>query len=797
AEQLERAVLDDLARPPATSAVAADRPIAFFCAEYGVHVSLPIYAGGLGALAGDIVKEASDLALPFVAVGLMYRHGYFRQRVDHSGWQQEYWVPTDPERSPAVLVTVGEERAPLRIRVPIDDHVVVAQVWRVDVGRVPLYLLDTDVPENGRVARWITERLYDSDPGTRLAQYVLLGAGGAAALRALGIEPAVVHMNEGHAGFAALEMTRSASEARVGLEAAFEAVRRRTVFTTHTPVPAGNDTYPPDQVRQALGSLARSLDADADQILRLGRTHPDDEHEPFGVTQFALRASRAANGVSRRHGDVSREMWRVLWPDRAIEDVPIGHVTNGVHVPSWVGAPMRRLLDRHLGAGWALRAADPATFEAIDAIPAHELWDVRCEQRRLLVDYVRDRSQLQRIARGDPRDWVEAAARTFDGEVLTLGFARRLATYKRLHLLLHDVQRSFGLLAGDRPVQLLLAGKAHPRDDDGKRLVQQLFGVRYQQRAYERIVFLEDYDLGVAARLVRGCDVWINLPRPPLEASGTSGMKSVMNGGLQLSVLDGWWAEAYDGSNGWALRAEEPGLFDAIDDIPDAELWAVRNEQRRLLASFIRERSISDRVTRGDTREYAESAAQAFDPELLTIGFARRLATYKRLSLLLHDVERAIRVLGGDRPIQLLLAGKAHPKDDEGKRLVQNLFSVRGDDRFSGRVVFLEDYDLAVGARLTRGCDVWLNVPRPPLEASGTSGMKSVVNGGLQLSVLDGWWSEGYDGENGWALSGEEDADHGAQDSRHADDLYRLLEHEVLREYWDRDGSGVPQAWVA
>ena len=580
AEQLERAMLEDLARPPATRVVAADRPIAFFCAEYGVHVSLPIYAGGLGALAGDIVKEASDLALPFVAVGLMYRYGYFRQRVDHSGWQQEYWVPTDPERSPAVRVTIGEGRAPLRIRVPIDEDDVVAQVWRVDVGRVPLYLLDTDVPENGHVARSITARLYDSDPTTRLAQYVLLGAGGAAALRALGIEPAVVHMNEGHAGFAALEMTRSAIDGGLGFEAAFEAVRGRTVFTTHTPVAAGNDTYPPDQVRLALGPLARSLDADTEQILRLGRTHRDDPHEPFGVTQFALRASRAANGVSRRHGGVSREMWRVLWPDRAIDDVPIGHVTNGVHVPSWVGAPMRRLLDRHLGADWPLRAADPATFEAIDHVPTQELWDVRCEQRRRLVEYVRDRSQLYRIARGESRDYVEAAARTFDDSVLTLGFARRLATYKRLHLLLHDVQRSFGLLAGDRPVQLLLAGKAHPRDDDGKRLVQQLFGVRSQQRAYERIVFLEDYDLAVAARLVRGCDVWINVPRPPLEASGTSGMKSAVNGGLQLSVLDGWWAEAYDGANGWALGGD-------VDPDPAAQDARHADELLRLLENEV------------------------------------------------------------------------------------------------------------------------------------------------------------------------------------------------------------------
>ena len=631
AEQLEAAVLEDLARPAATTVADEDRPIAFFCAEYGLHVSLPIYAGGLGALAGDILKEASDSALPLVAVGLMYRHGYFRQRVDHTGWQQEYWVPTDPERSPAVLVTRGDDRTPLRIRLPIGDDDVVAQVWRVDVGRVPLFLLDTDVPENSRVARWITTRLYDSDPGTRLAQYVLLGCGGAAALRALGITPSILHMNEGHAAFAALEMTRPAFEQGSDFASAFEDVRRRTVFTTHTPVPAGNDTYPADQVRAALAPVANSLGTSGDEIVGLGRTRPEDEHEPFGVTQLALRASRAANGVSRRHGAVSREMWQVLWPDRGADEVPVGHVTNGVHVPSWVGAPMRRLLDLHLAEGWARRAADPATFETIDAIPAADLWAVRCEQRGLLVDYVRDRSQLQRIARGDPREHVEAAARAFDPGVLTIGFARRLATYKRLHLLLHDVQRSFGLLRGDRPVQLLLAGKAHPRDDAGKRLLQELFEVRAQQRAFARVVFLEDYNLGVAARLVGGCDVWINVPRPPLEASGTSGMKAAVNGGLQLSVLDGWWAEGYDGANGWALSGDvDPDevaqdtdhaaeLYRLLESevvpefyerdeagIPQAWTARIKRSMRTLIPRFSATRMLSDyeeRVYRAHTRQ--------------------------------------------------------------------------------------------------------------------------------------------------------------------------------------------------
>jgi starch phosphorylase len=590
AEAVERAVRDDLARPARADVVAEDRPVAYFSAEFAVHGSLPIYSGGLGALAGDVLKEASDLALPFVGVGLMYRRGYFRQRIDATGWQQEYWIPTDPERTPAVLLTRSPEREPLRVTVPVGDQDVVAQVWRVDVGRVPLLLLDTDLPENERMARWITSRLYDGDPETRLAQYTLLGVGGMKVLRELGIEPGVVHMNEGHAALAALEAARAGLADGAGsFEEALEAVRARTVFTTHTPVPAGNDTYPPDQVATALGRLAESCGVEPARFVRLARTHPDDEGEPFGVTQLALRSSRAANGVSERHGEVAREMWQALWPDREGADVPIGHVTNGVHVPSWVGAPMRRLLDRHLGEGWAHRlveGSDPAgggegagrdpsdrdPFAAVEHIPDEELWAVRNEQRRLLVDFVRDRSVLDRAARGEPRHYAQAAADAFDPDVLTIGFARRVATYKRLYLLLHDLHRSLELIRGERPVQFVLAGKAHPRDDEAKRVVQHLFGTRFQEGIAGRVVFLEDYDLGVAARLVRGCDVWVNVPRPPLEASGTSGMKSAVNGGLQLSVLDGWWHEGFDGENGWALSGDVEHDHGAQDARHAAEL---------------------------------------------------------------------------------------------------------------------------------------------------------------------------------------------------------------------------------
>jgi starch phosphorylase len=579
AAALADALRADRARPAVAAGEAtAERPVAFFCAEYGVHASLPVYSGGLGALAGDILKEAADRALPLVAVGLMYRQGYFRQRVDASGWQHEYWIPTDPERLPAALVTGGDGR-PLTVAVPVEGRDVVAQVWRVDVGRVPLFLLDADRPENDRLGRWLTTRLYDGDPVTRLGQYALLGIGGVRALHALGIDPGVVHLNEGHAALACLELARLEQERGAGFEDALAAARRRTIFTTHTPVPAGNDTYPGGLVAAMLGGQAARMGVDPWAIVRMGRTHPDDDHEPFGVTQFALRTTRAANAVSRRHGDVARAMWAGLWPGRAADEVPITHVTNGVHVPTWLGGPMRDLLDRHLGEGWVQRAADPATWEPVGEIPGHELWAARRQQRAALVEWVRERSATDRLSRGEDRVYAEAAARAFDPDVLTIGFARRLATYKRLHLLVQDRERTLRLFGDDRPIQVLLAGKAHPRDDDGKRLVQQLFAVKGSPAVGERVVFLEDYDLETAARLVRGCDVWLNLPRPPLEASGTSGMKCAVNGGLNLSVLDGWWPESYDGSNGWALSGEVDADHVAQDHRDAGELARLLSDE--------------------------------------------------------------------------------------------------------------------------------------------------------------------------------------------------------------------------
>ena len=580
AERLHAELDAYLCRPPdrANDNIDPEHPVAFLCAEYGVHVSLPVYSGGLGALAGDILKEASDRALPMVAVGLMYRKGYFRQRIDASGWQHEYWLDTDPQRLPAARVT-GADGTPVAVTVPIYGAEVVAYVWRVDVGRVPLFLLDADVSRNGPVERWTTARLYEADPIIRLAQYVLLGVGAIAALSAMNIDPSVVHLNEGHAALAPLALARSLetrSSATNGDAPDFlQTARDRTVFTTHTPVAAGNDSYPADQVRQAIAHL----ELPQEKTIALGRTRPEDEHEPFGVTQAALRLSRAANGVSRRHGEVSRAMWSPLWHDTPLDEVPIGHVTNGVHVPTWIGSAMRELFDTHLGRDWLERILDPDLWAAVHEIPGDELWAAREAQRAHMIEHVRRRSTNDRLLRGDVREYVDAAAQVFDDRVLTIGFARRVATYKRLELLTRDSEFILSLLGGERPVQVVLAGKAHPRDEEAKHSLQKLFGLKSSPVVGQRVVYLDDYDLATGAVLTQGCDVWLNLPRPPLEASGTSGMKSVVNGGLQLSVLDGWWAEAYDGSNGWAIPGDVDHDHEAQDQRDAAMLHRLLAEE--------------------------------------------------------------------------------------------------------------------------------------------------------------------------------------------------------------------------
>lgn len=611
----------DLRRPPAALHLTSPGPVVYFCSEFAVHNSLPLYGGGLGVLAGDVLKAASDLALPLVGVGLLYRHGYFHQRLDFGGWQHEWWATTDFERLPAVLVT-GPDRQPLTVAVSMRGRTVRIQIWRIDVGRVPLYLLDTDRPDNHQIDRWITARLYIGDRHTRLAQYGVLGVGGVLALAALGITPSVVHLNEGHAAMASFERLRARIAAGEPPAAALEAVRRATVFTTHTPIAAGNEWYTFDEVEPVLGPLRDGLDEHRPFFYGLCRFNPDNPQEAIAITPLALRTSRASIGVSRRHGEVAREMWRAIWPDRPVHAVPIGHVTNGVHTTTWMAPPMQALLDRRLGHDWRRHIADPATWEAIASIPDAELWAVRRELRQKLVEYTRARSIVARLGRGEASEYVEAAARAFDPDILTIGFARRVATYKRLHLFTRQLDRGLPLLAhATRPIQMVIAGKAHPQDDEAKQTLRALLELRRAPHVSSRIAFLEDYDLDMARSLVAGVDLWVNVPRPPMEACGTSGMKVVLNGGLNLSVLDGWWIEAHDGETGWAIRTPDgdpaaqddrdaTALYDLLehevvplfydrspDGIPAGWVARMKASMQRLAPRFSADRMLREYVT--------------------------------------------------------------------------------------------------------------------------------------------------------------------------------------------------------
>jgi starch phosphorylase len=563
---LQELLEEDLASPSiARGPVTPEHPVAFVCAEFGVHRSLPIYQGGLGVLAGDILKGASDLRLPMVGVGLLYSKGTFHQRLDPTGWQHDYWVDTEPDRLPLALVT-GEDGQPLVVDVPVRGRVVHVQVWRVQVGRVPLFLLDANRADNGIAERWITARLYVGDRRVRLEQYALLGVGGMRVLRAMGIDPSIVHINEGHGAFAPLELAAHDIEGGADADEAYERARARTVFTTHTPVAAGNEAHPAETVQDVLGDLV-----EPDRLRALGAA---DGEATVGMTSLGLRLSRSANAVSRTHGEVARKMWRPLYGETADDAVPIGHVTNGVHVPTWMAEPMRELLDRHLGPGWRHRADDPETWAPVDGIDDEDLWETRSLLRGRLVDWVREADAAARLGRYEDASAVEAVAHAFQPDRLTLGFARRVATYKRLHLLLRDPERLEALLGKPDTIQIVIAGKAHPRDDEAKASLAGILRRSWAPDVAPRIAFVEDYDLHVASQLVAGCDVWVNVPRPPMEASGTSGMKSALNGGLNLSVLDGWWAEAYDGENGWAvgdgLRWEDE---DAQDDHDAAHLF--------------------------------------------------------------------------------------------------------------------------------------------------------------------------------------------------------------------------------
>ena len=572
-----------------------DRPpltVAYFSAEYGLHHSLPIYAGGLGFLAGDHLKEASDLGFPMVAVGFLYSQGYLHQQVNHDGWQEDVTEPFDRDAAPVtpVLDADGED---LLVRVPHIDPPIYVAVRKVQVGRIPLYLLDTDIPCNDPKNRGISSRLYAGDREQRLRQEIVLGIGGRKVLHALGIEYAAVHLNEGHPAFALLERIRERVDRGMEFEEALREVRATSVFTTHTPVPAGHDVFSVDLIDRYFAPYYAALGIDRTRFLQLG-VHPESPASGFNMTAFALRASAHHNGVSRANGAVASDMWRCLWPGAAEAAAPIDYVTNGVHVPTWLNPRMKALYDRHIGPispDWLPEHDDPAIWELIDEIPDAELWQLHLWLKAKLINRLRERERLRWTTRpgGVPNSAIEGAF--LDPSVLTIGFARRFSTYKRAYLVFEDLERLKRILNNPwRPVQIIFAGKAHPADNEGKEVLRQIYRYTQDPAFGGRVVFIEDYNDQVARYLVHGVDVWLNNPLPPMEASGTSGMKASLNGVLNLSIMDGWWIEGYNGRNGWAF-GEAAADCEARDGVDAAAIYDLLENE---VVPLYYDRSIDD-----------------------------------------------------------------------------------------------------------------------------------------------------------------------------------------------------------
>ncbi len=546
--------------------IAAPRnmSIAYFSAEYGLHHSLPFYAGGLGFLAGDFLKECSDLDVPLVGVGFMYPEGYIRQRMTHDGWQIGTEEPMERENAPISRV-LDEKGARLTVKVPFIEPPVYVEVWRVLVGRVSLYLIDTDTEANDPWNRAISARLYIGNPEQRLRQEIVLGIGGAAVLRALGLKPSVLHLNEGHPAFAVLERIRERTESGMEYGEAFEQVRTTTVFTTHTPVPAGHDVFPFSMVEKYFNSYWPSMGLSRDDFLELGM-NPGDPRPGFNMTAFALKTSGYRNGVSRRHGDVSRRMWQSLWPGLPEDRIPIDYITNGIHVPTWIEPKIHLLFNNHLGPYWLAEHDNPDLWQPVKDIPDEEIWRTHYRLKVKLIDAIRDRARRMWVDEApDPRI-VLASGVMLDPNALTLGFARRFATYKRATMIFHNIERLKRMLQDRwRPVQIIFAGKAHPDDDPGKRILQRVFNAAKSPSFFGRIAFVEDYDEQLAQYLVHGVDLWLNNPLPPFEACGTSGMKASLNGVPNLSILDGWWIEGFNGKNGWGFDTKEGPDRDLVD----------------------------------------------------------------------------------------------------------------------------------------------------------------------------------------------------------------------------------------
>ncbi len=532
--------------------------IAYFCAEFGIHECLPIYAGGLGILAGDHLKSASDLGIPLVGVGLLYQKGYFRQYLNIDGWQQEIYVENDFYNMPMELVRQDDGK-PLTISVDYPGRNIYAQIWSIPVGRVTLYLLDTNIPANTPIDRMITSSLYGGDKELRIRQEILLGIGGLKALHAMGINPTVCHMNEGHAAFMALEKIRQLRQnTNMNFEEAVEASRAGNVFTIHTPVKAGLDEFRVELMDKYFGNYFPSLGIDRYRFLSLGRILSDDPEEPFKMPVLALKLSNYSNGVSELHGEVSRGIWGSMWPGVPTKEVPITSVTNGIHLENWLADEMESLYEKYVGPSWADEAMDTSIWDAVDQIPDEEVWRIHQRCKENLIVFARNRLKAQMQRRGTYHTELNHAEEVLDPEALTIGFARRFASYKRGHLLLKNPERLARMLTNtDRPIQFIFAGKAHPKDTEGKDIIRQIVNFANKSDVKRRIIFLENYDIDIARFLVRGVDVWLNNPRRPMEASGTSGMKAAVNGVLNMSISDGWWCEGYVEDGGWIIGSNE------------------------------------------------------------------------------------------------------------------------------------------------------------------------------------------------------------------------------------------------
>lgn len=547
-----------------------NKPIAYFSMEFGLHETLPIYSGGLGVLAGDHLKEASDLGLPFIGVGFMYAEGYFSQRITEDGWQEAVNNPLDFNNLPALPV-LDDASQRLSVEVEFPDRTVSLGLWELHVGRVPLYLLDSNLDGNSEFDKQLTARLYWSDLDRRVMQELLLGVGGVRAVRALGLNPSVWHMNEGHAAFLTLERARELVAGGDTFEEAIQKTRAQNIFTTHTPVPAGNDEFPLWLIDKYLAALWPQLKLSREQFFDVAR-HQLPQGEMFSMGILALRNSTGRNAVSELHGRVSRRMWHFLWADRAEEEVPITHVTNGVHVSNWTARRLINLFCDFLGEDWYDHIDDPDFWANIDTIPDAALWAVRLHQKRKLAFYLRERVRDRWTRGGFHPVQVVSSGVLINPYALTIGFARRFATYKRASLVLTDVERLLSIInRPNMPVQIIFAGKAHPADEPGKQLIQQVYRQVKRAETGGRLVFVEDYEMNLARYLVQGVDVWMNTPRRPLEASGTSGMKAALNGALNFSVLDGWWREAYNGKNGWAIGEDRELESQNVQDAQDAE----------------------------------------------------------------------------------------------------------------------------------------------------------------------------------------------------------------------------------